>query len=95
MQIILSWIAEALVTALFELLVGMLGHAIARITLPPMSFGWIEVEPLHAPPARFNWLGYRRKDRHVEIAATSAGLIGLLIGLFGCLAVVVLIRMAA
>jgi len=92
MQIILALIAEALISALFELLILGLGYAIACMVLPPLSFGNITVEPFRAPPARFNWLGYRRKDGHIELAAAAAGSAGLLIGLFACFAIVLLTR---
>ena len=47
-------------------------------------------------PARFNVLGYRRLGhRRLEIEATAAGSIGLLLGLAACVAIVLLVRAAA
>jgi hypothetical protein len=96
MQILLAWIAEVLIYAILELLVLVVGHGIARLVLPPLSFRRIQVQPLAGPSARFNLLGYRRLGRgRIEIERTAAGLIGLLIGLAACVAIVLLARMAA
>ena len=91
MQIILGWVLEVLLLTLVELLVGIVGYGIARIVLPSVSFGRIVVQPLPGSSTGFNWFGWRIDDR-VEIEATAAGLIGLVIGVLTCWAIVVLIR---
>jgi len=97
MQILLAWITEVLIYDILELLVLVVGHGIARLVLPLLSVRRIQVRPLLAgPPARFNLLGYRRLGSgRIEIERTAAGLIGLLIGLAACVAIVLLVRMAA
>jgi hypothetical protein len=76
MQIILAWIAEALISAAAELLALGIGYGVARVGLPLVSFGRIRLEPLRSPSTGFNLLGYRYVDGVVEIAATTAGLLG-------------------
>jgi hypothetical protein len=96
MQIILMWIVEMAVYPVVELLVLVMGHSIARLLLPLLSFRRIAVQPLGGPSARFNLLGYRRLGRgRVEIEATVAGFIGLFVGLATCIAIALLTRTAA
>jgi hypothetical protein len=95
MQIVLTWIAEALISALGDLLVLGIGYGIARVMLPLLSFGRIQVEPLRGSAMKFNLLGYRRAAGRIEIAATTAGILGCVIGLFAVFALVVLVRTAA
>jgi hypothetical protein len=60
-----------------------------------LSFRKIQVQPLGSPLVRFNLLGYRRVGNgRIEIEATLAGFIGLVIGLAACVAIL-LARMAA
>ena len=92
MQIILTWIADALISAFGDLLVLGIGYGIARAVLPFASFGQIQVEPLRGSAMKFNLLGYRREGGRIVIAATTAGVLGCVIGLFACFATVVLIR---
>jgi hypothetical protein len=95
MQIILGWMVEALILALFELLVLGIGYGIARVMLPVLSLDKIRVEPLCGPAVSFNLFGTRRDGGRIEIASTTAGFLGLLIGLFACFAIMVLIRAVA
>ncbi|WP_141690284.1 MULTISPECIES: hypothetical protein [unclassified Ensifer] len=37
-------------------------HRTARVIVPLVSFGKIEVEDIHAVPTGFNWLGLKRRD---------------------------------
>ena len=93
MQIILMWIVEVVVSAILELMVVAVGHGIARLLLPILSFRRIAVRPFGGPSARFNLLGYRRIDPgRIEIEATAAGVFGLLIGIAVCVAIVLLAR---
>jgi hypothetical protein len=95
MQIFLDWILELVIYAVVELLVLVLGHGIARLLLPVLSFRKIQVQPLGSPSVRFNLLGDRRVGNgRIEIEATLAGFIGLVIGLAACVAIL-LVRMAA
>ena len=95
MQILLAWILEVLVYAALELLVMVMGHGIARLLLPLVSFGKVHVQPLGGPPVRFNLLGYRRVGHgRIEIEATAAGFIGLLLGLAAAVAIILTIRTA-
>jgi len=68
---------------------------VARVVLPLVSFGRIRLEPLRSPSTGFNLLGYRYVDGDIEIAATTAGLLGWVIGLFAGFSLALLIRMAA
>lgn len=95
MQIILGWILEVVLLTLVELFVGVVGYGISRAVLPLVSFGRIMVQPLPGSHTGFNWLGYRRTDGRVEIETTAAGLIGLVIGVLACWAIVVLVRAGA
>jgi hypothetical protein len=95
MPILLTWILDVVVYAVLELLVLVVGHGIARLLLPLLSFRTIQVRPLGRPPARFNLLGYRRVGNgRIEVEATAAGFIGLVIGLAACVAIVLLVRAA-
>ena len=95
MQILLAWILELVIYTLVELLVLVLGHGIARLLLPLLSFRKIQVQPLGGPSVRFNLAGYRRVGNgRIEIEATLAGFIGLMIGLAVCVAIL-LVRRAA
>jgi hypothetical protein len=96
MQILLAWIMETLIYAILELLVLVVGHGIARLMLPVLSFRRVQVQPLGGPTARFNLLGYRWVGGgRVEIERTAAGLIGLFIGISACVAIGLLVRTAA
>lgn len=95
MQIILTWIAEALIAAFGDLLLLGIGYGIARVALPLVSFGRIKVEPLRGSSAKFNLLGYRRAESQIEIATTTAGVLGWVIALFAVFALVALIRIAS
>jgi hypothetical protein len=95
--VLVIWLLEVLVYTILELLIMVVGHGIARLLLPLLSFRRIQIQPLCGPSARFNLLGgYRRvSGGRIEIERTAAGGIGLLIGFSACAAIVLLARTAA
>lgn len=58
-----------------------IGWSVARLILPVVSFGKVQVAPLDSRGERFGWLGCRRSDGgRLEIESPlAAG-----IGLFAC-----------
>jgi len=95
MQFLLGWILELVIYAAVQLLVLVLGHGIARLLLSVLSFRRIQVQPLGGPSVRFNLLGYRHVGNgRIEIEATFAGFIGLVIGLATCVAILLARRAA-
>jgi hypothetical protein len=95
MQILLGWILELVIYAVVELLVLVVGYGIARLLLPVLSFRKIRIQPLGGPSMRFNLLGYRHVGNgRIEIEATFAGFIGLVIGLATCVAILLARRAA-
>jgi hypothetical protein len=96
MQVLVIWLLEVLVYSILELLIMVVGHGIARLLLPLLSFRRIQIQPLCGPSARFDLFGYRRVGGgRIEIERTAAGGIGLLIGFSACAAIVLLARTAA
>ncbi|WP_377829719.1 hypothetical protein ACFKHW_09465 [Bradyrhizobium lupini] len=74
---------------IYWLFFEFIGCSISRIAIPALSFGKAYVGPLNAPPAAFNWLGYRRdEDGRMVIARDVAGFIGFMIMTVVFLAVV-------
>jgi hypothetical protein len=67
---------------LLEIVWWRIGYSVARLVLPLVSFGKLEVLPLESPDS--SWLGYRRNGSgYVEIDPTPAGGIGLVICCIG------------
>jgi hypothetical protein len=65
---------------LFDFIFEVIGYTVARIVLPLMSFGRIQIEPVGAPKREFNVVGYRHtEDGRIEIEASAAGLVGAVI----------------
>jgi hypothetical protein len=77
---------------IFDIMNLLIGHTVARLVLPLVSFGKISVQPLSAPMDAFNAFGYRRdSDGRIEIESTLAALIGVLL----CLAALLVIGLFA
>ena len=61
----------------FGILVDLIGYAVARATLPYLSFGWIYVEPFSASPQPLRWPCCRRDaNGRIELRQRPAGWIG-------------------
>jgi len=75
---------------ILDLLWWVIGYGTARLILPLVSFGKVQVRPLESRGEGSGWLGYRRNDSgHLEIEPTPACGIGLVICCIG-LAIVLL-----
>jgi hypothetical protein len=69
-----------------------IGYAVARLVLPLVSFGKVQVGTA-LDSSGFGWLGWRRIDGgRLEIEATFAALIGLVICCAGLAAVLYFIH---
>ncbi|WP_298273324.1 hypothetical protein [uncultured Bradyrhizobium sp.] len=76
----------------FDAVWWLIGYSIARVLLPIVSSGKIQVSPF-LDSRKFNWLGYRYSDDgRVEIEATLATLIGLLCFCAGLMTILFLVR---
>lgn len=76
----------------FESIWWLLGYAVARLVLPIISFGKVRVGSF-LESHKFNWLGYRyRQDGCLEVEATFATLIGLLVFCAGLMVFLFVIR---
>ena len=65
---------------ILDMLWWSLGYGTARVLLPVVSFGKLRAQSLCDWDREFNWLSCRRTgDGQIEIEATVAGAIGLLI----------------
>lgn len=70
-----------------------IGYGVARLILPLVSFGKVQVRPLESRDERSSWLGFRRNDSgHLEIEPTPACGIGLVICCIGLAVVLHFIR---
>src|SRR5207302_1517475 len=59
---------------------AVMEYSVARLVLPLISSGRLRVQPFTAPERGFNGLGYRRDGNgKMELASTTAGLLGLII----------------
>ena len=75
---------------IYEFLVDMIGHAVARYALPRLSGGKIYVQPFNVPFGDFNSRGYRYDESgRIEIDSTISGWIGL----FYCLLLFIVISL--
>lgn len=69
-----------------------IGYAVARLLLPLLSFGKVQVGTTR-DTSGFGWLGWRRIERgRLEVEATFAALIGLVICCAGLAAVLYFIH---
>ena len=68
---------------LFDLIWQIMGYATARLLLPTLSFGGIEVQRIRSREYGFNLLGFRRRaDGGILVNPTMASVLGLLIWVF-------------
>lgn len=80
---------------LYEAFIEWIGCTVARLVFPLLSLGRVQVKPLNSPPARFNWLGYRRDESgRIEVEATVAGVVGLLLVFIVLTAIALLVRLS-
>ena len=81
---------------IYEFLIDMIGHAVARYALPRLSGGKIYVQPLNAPFGRYNALGYRYdEDGRIEVNSTVSSWIGFFFCLILFIAISLLISAVA
>jgi len=81
---------------IYEFLIDMIGHAVARYALPRLSAGKIYVQPLNDPFGKFNRRGYRHdEDGRIEVDSTVSGWIGLFVCLILFAAISLLIYAVA
>lgn len=79
----------SLIGSLYEGFVECIGCKVARLVLPLLSLGRIQVKRLNSAPQYFNWLGYRRDElNRIELDEPVAGVLGL------CLVFIVLLAVA-
>ena len=77
---ILGQLMHILVETLFYTFFTLVGCTVARFALPLLSFGKVYVQPINAPPKKFNGFGYRYDESgRIEIESTFAGFIGVII----------------
>ncbi len=80
---------------IYEFLIDMIGHAVARYALPRLSAGKIYVQPLDAPFGNFNSRGYRYDENgRIEVDSTVSGWIGFFFCLILFIAISLLIHAA-
>ncbi|TWB96871.1 hypothetical protein FBZ93_107117 [Bradyrhizobium macuxiense] len=81
-----------LLLSTFESIWWLFGYVMARLILPIISFGKVRVGSVLASQ-KFNWLGYRYcEDGRLEIEATLATLIGLLVFCAGLMVILFFIH---
>jgi hypothetical protein len=81
---------------IYEFLIDMIGHAVARYALPRLSAGKIYVQPLSAPFGQYNVLGYRYdEDGRIEVDSTVSSWIGFFFCLILFIAISLLIYAVA
>ena len=56
---------------IFEVLMDIVGHRMARWLLPAISFGTIKVDDLMSVRTGFNWLGFQRTDDNVLLCSSD------------------------
>ena len=66
--------ADAVLGAVFNLLVDVLFYGTGRLVLPLVTFGRVRVErAVHAKGLRFGWLGTARDDKHRLVLSGEIG----------------------
>ncbi|MBR0694812.1 hypothetical protein [Bradyrhizobium lablabi] len=78
---------------ILDLIWWWVGHAVARLVLPLVSFGKVRVEPLESPSDGFGWAGCRRIETgRLEVELTLAAGIGMVIYCIALAAVLYLVH---
>ena len=85
-----------LIETFLYIVIQLVGYTVARFVVPLLSFRKVYVQPLKSPLGTgFNVLGYRYdEDERVEIEASTAGFVGVIICLFAFFTLYFLIRAA-
>lgn len=74
-------------------LLAIVGYSTARILLPVLSLGGIQVQPSSSDEQGFNWFGFKRmNDRRLLCHTTVASCLGLLPWIFVIIAVLLKAR---
>lgn len=56
----------------------IVGYSTARIMVPILTIGWVQVQPSSSDETGFNWLGFKRTPENSLLLHTSAaGCLGL------------------
>ena len=68
----------------FDVLLDGLGYWTARLLVPALSLGYLQVDQSISDEIGFNWLGLKRmRDGHAHLlSATMAGWVGLFFWIF-------------
>lgn len=72
---------DEIVAAFFGgMLIVSIGHPVARLALPCLSFGKVYAQPLSAAENSFNVFGYRHDGNgRIEVGSTLASAVGFVI----------------
>lgn len=74
------WIIQAIFELLFYIIVDVIGYTVARLIVPLVLFGRVQVAPYYCDEREFSWLGGRRDGPgRLVLGASVASSIGLLI----------------
>jgi len=86
--------ADAVLGAVFSLLVDVLFYGTGRLVLPLVTFGRVRVErAVRAEGLRFGWLGTARDDKHRLVLSGEIGaLFGFVVWVSVIVAAIVLLR---
>lgn len=78
---------------MFQFIGDVIGHATARLLIPPLSFGRVRVQPILDKGGRFGWSGVRREpDGTYLVEAITAEWIGLFFWIAVLIAVIAVVR---
>jgi len=86
--------ADALLSAVFNMLIDVVFYGTGRIILPLVTFGRVRVErAVHAEGLRFGWLGTARDDkRRLVLSGEIGALFGFVVWVIVIVAAIVLLR---
>ena len=85
---------DAVLGAVFNMLIEVVFYGTGRLVLPLITFGRVRVErAIHAEGLRFSWLGTTRDDKHRLVLSGEIGaLVGFVVWVSFIVAAVVLLR---
>ncbi|WP_455873403.1 hypothetical protein [Rhizobium yanglingense] len=74
---------------IIDFILDVMGYTTARLTLPLVTFGKVQVEPISSTETGFNWWGFKRTTDGVLLCqAPMAGWLGLIPWVLGIALVV-------